>query len=51
MTSPHDEESWKMFNEMIANAEMFYQQLGIPYRIVNIVSGKIQTIICGAASN
>ena len=27
-------------DEMIANAEEFYQSLGIPYRIVNIVSGK-----------
>ena len=29
-----------MMDEMIANAEEFYQSLGIPYRIVNIVSGK-----------
>ena len=28
-----------MFDEMIANSEEFYQALGIPYRIVNIVSG------------
>ena len=39
ITSPHDDESWKMFDEMIANSEEFYQALGIPYRIVNIVSG------------
>jgi seryl-tRNA synthetase len=29
-----------MFEEMIGNAEEFNQLLGIPYRIVNIVSGK-----------
>lgn len=28
-----------MFDEMISTAEGFYQALGIPYRIVNIVSG------------
>lgn len=29
-----------MFDEMIGTAEEFYQSLGIPYRIVNIVSGR-----------
>lgn len=29
-----------MFDEMINNAEEFNKLLGIPYRIVNIVSGK-----------
>jgi seryl-tRNA synthetase len=29
-----------MFEEMIGNAEEFNKQLGIPYRIVNIVSGE-----------
>ncbi|CAH2221523.1 serine--tRNA ligase, cytoplasmic [Pelobates cultripes] len=38
--SPHDNKSWEMFDEMIETAEIFYQSLGIPYRIVNIVSGK-----------
>ena len=28
-----------MFDEMIANAEGFNQALGIPYRVVAIVSG------------
>lgn len=28
-------------NEMIDNAETFYKALGIPYRIVNIVSGAL----------
>ncbi|XP_003383114.1 PREDICTED: serine--tRNA ligase, cytoplasmic-like isoform X2 [Amphimedon queenslandica] len=41
LTSPHDDVSWKMFDEMISNAEFFYQQLGIPYRVVNIVSGEL----------
>lgn len=37
--SPHDNKSWEMFEEMMATAEEFYQSLGIPYHIVNIVSG------------
>jgi seryl-tRNA synthetase len=41
ITSPHDNESWKMFEQMIANAEEFNKKLGIPYRIVNIVSGEL----------
>uniref|UniRef100_T1JGF7 serine--tRNA ligase n=1 Tax=Strigamia maritima TaxID=126957 RepID=T1JGF7_STRMM len=41
ITSPHDEISWQTFDEMIANAEDFYQALGIPYRLVNIVSGEL----------
>ncbi|XP_030416974.1 serine--tRNA ligase, cytoplasmic isoform X4 [Gopherus evgoodei] len=39
--SPHDNKSWEMFDEMIATAEEFYQSLGIPYHIVNIVSGSL----------
>ncbi|XP_033008389.1 serine--tRNA ligase, cytoplasmic [Lacerta agilis] len=39
--SPHDNKSWEMFDEMIAAAEEFYQSLGIPYHIVNIVSGSL----------
>ncbi|KAJ9590744.1 hypothetical protein L9F63_016260 [Diploptera punctata] len=41
LTSPHDDNSWKMMDEMINNAEKFCQVLGIPYRIVNIVSGAL----------
>uniref|UniRef100_A0A915K7K5 serine--tRNA ligase n=1 Tax=Romanomermis culicivorax TaxID=13658 RepID=A0A915K7K5_ROMCU len=41
LTSPYDDESWKMFDEMISNAESFCQALNIPYRIVNIVSGEL----------
>ncbi|KAJ8379095.1 hypothetical protein AAFF_G00231000 [Aldrovandia affinis] len=40
-SSPHDNKSWEMFDEMIGIAEEFYQSLGIPYRIVNIVSGAL----------
>uniref|UniRef100_A0A8U7NJ28 serine--tRNA ligase n=1 Tax=Corvus moneduloides TaxID=1196302 RepID=A0A8U7NJ28_CORMO len=40
-SSPHDNKSWEMFEEMMATAEEFYQSLGIPYHIVNIVSGSL----------
>lgn len=43
--SPHDGKSWEMFDEMIGTAEEFYQSLGIPYRIVNIVSGISHTTV------
>ncbi|CAN7976584.1 unnamed protein product [Ixodes persulcatus] len=41
ITSPHDNKSWEMFDEMIGNAEEFCQKLGIPYRVVSIVSGAL----------
>lgn len=41
LTSPFDNKSWEMMDEMISNAEGFCQDLGIPYRIVNIVSGAL----------
>lgn len=41
LTSPHDNKSWEMMDEMIENAENFCQALGIPYRVVNIVSGAL----------
>lgn len=41
LTSPHDDSSWQMMDEMIDNAEKFCQSLGIPYRIVSIVSGAL----------
>ena len=41
ITSPREDESWKMQDTMLANAEKFYQTLGIPYRVVNIVSGEL----------
>jgi len=39
ITSPED--SWKMHETMLQIAEEFYQSLGIPYRVVNIVSGAL----------
>merc|ERR1712121_348155 len=39
--SPHDDESWKIMDEMINNAENFCKMLNIPYRIVCIVSGAL----------
>ncbi|XP_024392826.1 serine--tRNA ligase [Physcomitrium patens] len=41
ITSPNDDESWKMHEEMLKNSEDFYQQLGLPYRVVSIVSGAL----------
>ncbi|XP_050294885.1 serine--tRNA ligase, cytoplasmic isoform X2 [Anthonomus grandis grandis] len=41
LTSPFDNKSWEMMDEMITNAEEFYKALEIPYRIVNIVSGAL----------
>jgi seryl-tRNA synthetase len=35
------EKSWDMHEEMLKNAEEFYQSLNIPYRVVNIVSGAL----------
>ena len=38
-TQPDD--SWLAFDDMIAISEEFYQSLGLPYRIVAIVSGAL----------
>ncbi|MCJ1421350.1 Cytosolic seryl-tRNA synthetase [Xylographa parallela] len=38
-TKPED--SWQVFDEMIANSEEFYQSLELPYQIVSIVSGAL----------
>ncbi|KAI1787265.1 serine-tRNA ligase [Ganoderma leucocontextum] len=35
------EKSWEVFDAMVANSEAFYQSLGIPYRVVAIVSGAL----------
>ncbi|MEM0481241.1 MAG: serine--tRNA ligase [Candidatus Aenigmatarchaeota archaeon] len=35
------EESWQIHEELIKNAEEFYQSLKLPYRIVNICSGDL----------
>lgn len=41
VTSPSDNASWRAFEEMITNAEEFYQTLQLPYQITNIVSGAL----------
>ncbi|KAK9799400.1 hypothetical protein WJX73_002247 [Symbiochloris irregularis] len=41
VTSPYDNASWKALDEMLATAESFYQLLGLPYQVVNIVSGEL----------
>ncbi len=33
------EQSWKLHEELIANAEQIYQELGIPFRVVALCSG------------
>jgi seryl-tRNA synthetase len=33
--------SWAMMEEMLGNAEDFYQALGLPYHVINIVSGEL----------
>ena len=39
LTSPKD--SWDAFHEMIRTSEAFYESLGIPFRVVAIVSGAL----------
>jgi seryl-tRNA synthetase len=39
LTDP--EKSWDAFEEMIAISEEFYKTLGVPYRVVAIVSGAL----------
>eukprot|EP00172_Hildenbrandia_rubra_P004173 Plantae.Rhodophyta-Hildenbrandia_rubra.ctg7950.p1 GENE.Plantae.Rhodophyta-Hildenbrandia_rubra.ctg7950~~Plantae.Rhodophyta-Hildenbrandia_rubra.ctg7950.p1 ORF type:complete len:481 (-),score=100.14 Plantae.Rhodophyta-Hildenbrandia_rubra.ctg7950:314-1756(-) len=41
VTSPEDNASWAMLEDMMKNAEEFYQSIGLPYRVVNIVSGAL----------
>ncbi|MFH4984746.1 hypothetical protein AB6A40_011455 [Gnathostoma spinigerum] len=41
LCSPNDGISWKMFDEMIGNAEEFCKALELPYHIVAIVSGEL----------
>jgi seryl-tRNA synthetase len=38
------EESWRLHDELLTNAETIYQKLGIPYRVVNICTGDIGTV-------
>ncbi|KGN49564.1 serine--tRNA ligase [Cucumis sativus] len=41
ITSPNDNDSWDMHEEMIKNSEEFYKTLNIPYQVVAIVSGAL----------
>ena len=38
------EESWKLHEELIQNAEELLQKLGLPYRVVNVCTGDIGTV-------
>ena len=38
------ESSWEEHEKLIANAEEFFQLLGIPYRIVNVCTGDLGTV-------
>lgn len=40
ITEPSDK-SWEMLEEMIGNAEEFNKALGLPYRVITIVSGAL----------
>ncbi len=40
----HPDVSWKIHEELIHNAEDYFQTLNIPYRIVNICTGDIGTV-------
>lgn len=39
LTEP--EKSWEMHEKMVAVAEEFYKSLGLPFRVINIVSGAL----------
>ncbi|BDA47415.1 Serine-tRNA ligase, cytoplasmic [Coccomyxa sp. Obi] len=41
VTSPDNDASWAALEEMLTNAEDFYQALEVPYQVVNIVSGEL----------
>ena len=34
VTSPHEHASWEALEEMLTNAESFYQALGLPYQAI-----------------
>jgi seryl-tRNA synthetase len=38
------EDSWKIHEELLQNAEELVQKLGIPYRVVNVCTGDIGTV-------
>ncbi|MHA1479854.1 MAG: serine--tRNA ligase [Candidatus Thorarchaeota archaeon] len=37
----HPDESWKIHEELLSNAENFFQSLELPYRVVNVCTGDI----------
>lgn len=41
LTSPNHNKSWEMMDEMMNNCKEFYNDLGISFRVVNIVSGAL----------
>ncbi len=38
------EDSWKIHEELLSNAEDLVQKLGLPYRVVNVCTGDIGTV-------
>jgi seryl-tRNA synthetase len=38
------EQSWKLHEELLQNAEHLVQKLGLPYRVVNVCTGDIGTV-------
>lgn len=40
----HPDDSWKIHEELIRNAEDYFQRLKLPYRIVNVCTGDIGTV-------
>ncbi|NLA38044.1 MAG: serine--tRNA ligase [Methanomicrobiales archaeon] len=38
------EQSWPLHEELLANAETIFQQLGLPYRVVSICTGDIGSV-------
>jgi seryl-tRNA synthetase len=38
------EQSWKLHGELLQNAEVLVQKLGLPYRVVNVCTGDIGTV-------
>lgn len=38
------EDSWKLHEELLRNAEELVQKLGLPYRVVNVCTGDIGTV-------
>ncbi|OEL27308.1 Serine--tRNA ligase, partial [Dichanthelium oligosanthes] len=41
VTSPNGNDSWETHEEMLKNSEDFYQEIGLPYQVVSIVSGAL----------